>query len=115
MVAYTSEITTGFFAARSIPLTPFLTPTSDHHQGDTPIRALYGLRLPHFILFDRPYWGFSRIISEIPHKIRSIVKWKVLVRNKPALTNPIGLNPFFRMTWNQWRGDKNWFGALDHF
>ena len=29
------------------------------------------------------------------------MKSKILVRNKPALTNPIGLNPFFRMTCNQ--------------
>jgi hypothetical protein len=29
------------------------------------------------------------------------------MRLKPALTDPIGLNPFFRMTCNQWGSKKN--------
>jgi hypothetical protein len=51
--------------------------------------------------------GFSAMISEIPSNIGSIEKWTVLERNKPALTDPIGLNPFFRMTCNQWGSKKN--------
>ena len=35
------------------------------------------------------------------------MKWTVLERNKPALTDPIGLNPFFRMACNQWGSKKN--------
>ena len=31
-----------------------------HPHRPAPIRALYGLGLPLSILFDRPYWGFSR-------------------------------------------------------
>jgi hypothetical protein len=50
--------------------------------------------------------GFSGRILEIPSNIGSIVKWAVLERNKPALTDPIGLNPFFRMTCNPWGWTK---------
>ena len=46
--------------------------------------------------------SFSGMILKIPQNLGQCVKSKILVRNKPALTNPIGLNPFFRMTCNQW-------------
>ena len=46
------------------------------------------------------------MILEIPQNIEQIVKYKVLMRKKPALTDPIGLTPFIRMTCNL-RGKKS--------
>ena len=46
------------------------------------------------------------MILKIPSNIGAIVKWNVLVRKKPALTDPIGLDLIFRMTCNSWGVEK---------